>query len=229
MKPRFWSRLVQSLIVLSLPVLLIGVNVRAITGHWFVRWEYRKEGFPPDTYGFSVAERSHLAEVCVDYLATGADIAMLEELRLPDGQPAFNQRELRHMVDVQVVYGYLMTACLLAGSVVVVGVVLLARLATRGQAAGALLGGSLFTLTLLLAVGAYMMVNWSDFFTAFHRVFFEGDTWLFQYSDTLIRLFPMRFWADVAVAIVVPLFVEVFLVGGTGWVWMRRLTSSPES
>jgi uncharacterized membrane protein len=27
-------------------------------------------------------------------------------------------------------------------------------------------------------------------------LFFSGDTWLFAYSDTLIRLFPIRFWED---------------------------------
>jgi uncharacterized membrane protein len=31
-------------------------------------------------------------------------------------------------------------------------------------------------------------------FVGFHRIFFEGDTWLFLYTDTLIRLFPVRFW-----------------------------------
>jgi uncharacterized membrane protein len=39
-----------------------------------------------------------------------------------------------------------------------------------------------------------------QFFTLFHGLFFEGDSWLFLYSDTLIRLFPIRFWQDVFLA-----------------------------
>ena len=35
-----------------------------------------------------------------------------------------------------------------------------------------------------------------EFFALFHAIFFEGDSWLFYYSDTLIRLFPIRFWQD---------------------------------
>ena len=35
-----------------------------------------------------------------------------------------------------------------------------------------------------------------SFFAGFHSLFFEGDSWLFLYSDTLIRLFPIRFWQD---------------------------------
>ena len=46
---------------------------------------------------------------------------------------------------------------------------------------------------------------------------------MFEYSDTLIRLFPMRFWMDVAVVIVGLLIVEAIVVGGVGWAWMRRL------
>ena len=39
-------------------------------------------------------------------------------------------------------------------------------------------------------------VSFNALFTAFHRLFFQGNTWLFLYSDTLIRLFPIPFWRD---------------------------------
>ncbi|MGQ9459511.1 MAG: lipoprotein intramolecular transacylase Lit, partial [Anaerolineae bacterium] len=48
-------------------------------------------------------------------------------------------------------------------------------------------------------LGAVVLVTFGSFgplFVLFHRVFFEGDSWLFAYSDTLIRLFPIRFWRD---------------------------------
>jgi integral membrane protein (TIGR01906 family) len=35
-----------------------------------------------------------------------------------------------------------------------------------------------------------------DFFSGFHGLFFQADSWLFSYSDTLIRLYPLRFWQD---------------------------------
>ena len=44
-------------------------------------------------------------------------------------------------------------------------------------------------------------MSFDALFTEFHRIFFEGDTWLFLYSDSLIRLFPERFWQDVFLAI----------------------------
>jgi len=225
MMDRVWPRLVQILVVLALPLCLLAADVRLVTGHWFVRWEYGKADFPPDPYGLSTAERTRLAGVCVDYLVTDADIALLADLRLSSGQAAFNARELRHMADVQAVFGGVMTAGVIAGLVLAGGLVALAVPArARRHAPAALLSGSLFTLALLVALGALMLVNWWRFFDAFHSLFFEGNSWLFDYSDTLIRLFPMRFWTDAAAVIVGLLIVEAVVVGSAGWVWLRRGT-----
>ena len=222
-----WPGVVYGLLVLAVPACLVAADLALLTGHWFVRWEYGKASFPPDDYGLSTAERTRLAEVCVDYLASNADISLLGDLRLPDGNPAFNERELRHMVDVQAVYGRIVTAGPVAGLVLAWGVVTLAAAAgTRRRAPAALLSGSLFTLGLLVAVGLYMVTSWDQFFTTFHRVFFEGDSWTFPYSDTLIRLFPMQFWVDVAIVIVGVLIVGALVVGAIGSLWLQRLKSS---
>ena len=223
MNTKLWPRLIQALIVLSLPIALLVVNTRIATGHWFVHWEYHKANFPPDPYGFSTAERTHLAEVSIDYLAQNAPLSLLGDLRLPDGNPAFNERELRHMADVQVVYSQLMAAGAVAGLVVLWGsVALVFTRGLRSRAPAALVGGSLLTLGLLIVIGAYMVLQWDTFFTTFHRIFFAGDTWLFPTSDTLIRLFPMELWIDVAVVIVGPLVAEAVLIGVAAWVWLRR-------
>jgi integral membrane protein (TIGR01906 family) len=218
-----WPRLIQWLLVLSLPVVLLVADTRIVTGRWFVHWEYGKADFPPDPYGLSTAGRTHFAETCVDYLATNGSLSLLSDLRFPDGEPAFNARELRHMADVQAVYSRLMVAGIVAALVLLGGVTtLLIAGHPRWHAPVALLNGSLLTLGLLGAVGAYMALNWGEFFTTFHRIFFEGDSWLFLHSDTLIRLFPMRFWMDVAVAIVGLLVVEAIVIGTGGWMWVRR-------
>ena len=227
MSPTLRPRLVQLLVVLAVPVFLLVVDLRIVTGHWFVRWEYGKADFPPDPFGLSTAERTHLAEVSVDYLATNASLSLLGDLRLPDDgddEPAFNARELQHMADVQVVYNGLTVAGIVAALVLVGGIAALcASSHTRGRVPAALLGGGLLTLGLLGAVGAYMALSWREFFTTFHRIFFEGDSWTFPYSDTLIRLFPMRFWMDVAATVVGLLVAEALALAAVGWLWLRRL------
>jgi integral membrane protein (TIGR01906 family) len=215
-------RLIQWSIVLAIPVMLFAANLRLVTTHWFVQWEYGKASFPSDPYGLPAEERLRMAQVCVDYLATGADISLLAELELPDGTPAFNERELRHMADVQSVYqGMLVAGFVAALAMLAGGIVLMAIGRPTPFLPTALMTSSLLTVGLLVVVGVTMVLNWNAFFTAFHRIFFEGDTWLFDFSDTLIRLFPIRFWTDVGALLVGLLVVEAGLVGLAGWLWSR--------
>ena len=60
-----------------------------------------------------------------------------------------------------------------------------------------LIVGLAVTVGLIVVAGIVLNPNvFNSFFVAFHSLFFEGDSWLFLYSDTLIRLFPLRFWQD---------------------------------
>jgi integral membrane protein (TIGR01906 family) len=56
--------------------------------------------------------------------------------------------------------------------------------------------GGWLTLGLIGAALVAVALNFDALFTDFHHLFFQGDSWLFYYSDTLIRLFPLRFWSD---------------------------------
>jgi integral membrane protein (TIGR01906 family) len=60
----------------------------------------------------------------------------------------------------------------------------------------ALIRGAALTLVLLVVLGIWMLVAFDRFFTLFHGLFFQPGTWTFYYTDTLIRLFPFRFWED---------------------------------
>lgn len=218
MTERRWSSWIRWLLALTLPILLLALNLRLLTGHWFVRWEYGKPGFPPDPFGMSTAERIRLAQACQDFLASNADISTLAQLELSNGEPAFNQRELRHMEDVQAVYFALTIAGIVSALIWGVSG---AALGTSGQAwealPSALLTGAAVTLGLLVATGGFMILSWGTFFTTFHRLFFQGDTWIFPNSDTLIRLFPIRFWIDIAATLVGFLAIEAVGLGVVGW------------
>ncbi len=207
-----WPKVVSVLVSLALPVVIVAVALRVVTAPWLVRWEYGKPDFPPDPYGLTTEERIRLAEVCVEYLATGAGIELLADLEL-EGRPAFNERELAHMVDVQRVFWAILRAGIGAGMAVLGGTAgLLARRTTRPLAAGAWRGGALLTLALLVAVGGLMLTSWEVFFTGFHELLFPPDTWTFPTSDTLIRLYPERFWMDVGMTIVGGVLVQAGLV-----------------
>ena len=81
---------------------------------------------------------------------------------------------------------------------------------------------SYFALFVALGVVFFIVSNWETFFTDFHNLFFARGSWVFEYSDTLIRLFPIRFWQDAALTVGGLIAVEALLILVGCWWWMRR-------
>jgi integral membrane protein (TIGR01906 family) len=185
------------------PIALIGLALRILLTPIFYTVEYNMPYFPEDEYGFTKADRLQWAPFAVQYLVNSADISYLGDLQFDDGTPLYNERELSHMADVkQVVINALGVWTI---SLIILAV--LAFLAKRGEwipdYLNGLRRGGIWMIGLAAALGLVAGVGivlnpdvfW-QFFTLFHKIFFTGDSWLFYYSDTLIRLFPMRFWED---------------------------------
>jgi integral membrane protein (TIGR01906 family) len=186
-----------SLVTIVIPFFIIMSAVRILLiPYWFPDLEYHAAGFPADTYGFNVADRMKWSRVSFDYLLNDQPIAWLANFKLDANLPLYNERELSHMVDVKVLIQAMITAWwLLLGFLLVAGV-----LSWRGQEiagfARAVSRGGWLTAILIVAILVFVVLSFDSLFTDFHRLFFSGDTWLFYYSDTLIRLFPMHFWQD---------------------------------
>jgi integral membrane protein (TIGR01906 family) len=189
-------KILSWLITLLLPFALTFLGVRLLLTHAFPEIEYRLPGFPADEYGFTLQDRLKWSGISIDYLLNNADISFLGDLTFLDGVPLFNGRELGHMLDVKNVVqpvrwvGYGVWFLML-------GLGLWARFGgwwleyVRGIRRGGWL-----TAGLVAVIGIFAGISFWQFFTVFHELFFTGDSWQFLYSDTLIRLFPMRFWQD---------------------------------
>jgi len=212
------------LLVLSIPVFLLLTNLYIFMSPTFVRYEYGKANFPPAP-GFTDEQRLTVAEKAITYLRSEEGIETLGDLEGEEG-PLFKDRELVHMVDVKVLTRQTFLAHGLLGLLIAVslGVLLIIR-DTQPQISASLLRGSLLTVALLLALVALVYLNFDWFFTRFHLAFFEGDSWIFNLSDVLIRLFPTRFWFDAASLWGVLTLVEAVILGGIAWL-SGRLTYS---
>ena len=189
------------LVMLLLPLALSFLGMRLILTHAFLQIEYCLPGFPADEYGFTQAERLHWATVAWDYELNAAGISYLGDLTFPDGSPLYNQRELSHMLDVKNV----VRPGMVAGYLVwffVLGIGLWSRWGGWWQQylRGIRRGGWL-TIGLVAAIAIFAVTSFWTFFTDFHALFFTGTSWQFEYSDTLIRLFPLRLWQDVFIFI----------------------------
>jgi integral membrane protein (TIGR01906 family) len=208
------DNILSVLSTLLVPFLLILGAVRILLTPVFVEVEYRLPHFPPDEYGFSFQERLKYAQRSRRYLLNDQGVDYLGDLTFPDGEDLFNERELRHMEDVKDVLQVFLK--IFWGSVVLFILVMI-WFGRRGMwpvAWRALSRGGWLTVVLLVSTLFFALIDFNRFFIVFHRLFFEGRSWIFKYSDTLIRLFPIRFWQDVFIA-----FGIMSLGGGVllGW------------
>jgi integral membrane protein (TIGR01906 family) len=214
-----WAALAWRLLAVLLPVVLLLTNVGIAGVNPLLIAEYRRPGFPPDGYGLTTEERIRWAKIARDFLINDAGTEFLADLRFEDGSPVYNERELRHMDDVKRLVQAALWAW--AGSLLIAGLAAIGLLVARRTAEmrRGLRAGARLTLGLMIVLVVGLVVGFSVVFVGFHRIFFEGDTWLFLYSDTLIRLFPEQFWRDAFLFVAVTTLAEA---GILGWVARRR-------
>ena len=191
------------LVTILIPTALIGLGLRVLLTPVFLQVEYSMPYFPPDEYGFTKEDRLKWAPFALDYLINNADISYLSDLKFDDGTPLYNERELSHMGDVKrVTQGALRVWYASLALLVLLGAWAWFGGWWQAYVLGLMRGGWLMVglaLTVGLIVVVGILINpdiFFSFFAGFHSLFFEGDSWLFLYSDTLIRLFPIRFWQD---------------------------------
>jgi integral membrane protein (TIGR01906 family) len=202
-------------VTLLVPIALIGLGLRILLTPLFLQVEYNMPYFPPDEFGFTTADRLHWAPYALNYLTNSADISYLSDLKFEDGKALYNERELSHMNDVKrVTQGALKAWYTSLVLLALLGI--LAWFGGWGQAyrLGLMRGGWLMVI-LAITIGLIAVIGISvdpdiffTFFAGFHSLFFKGNSWLFLFSDTLIRLFPIRFWQDAF------LFAALIALGG---------------
>ncbi len=199
-------RILSWLVTILLPLALTFLGLRLVLTHAFLEVEYRTPGFPADDYGFSIQDRLRWSKLSWDYLLNNADISFLGNLTFPDGSALFNERELSHMHDVKGVIQPVMWIGY-AAWLFLICIGLWARFGGWWQefVRGVRRGGWL-TVGLVAIIGLFAAVSFWQFFTLVHKLFFSGNSWLFLYSDTLIRLFPLPFWE---VAFLFPIVLDV--------------------
>lgn len=191
------------LVTLFVPIALVGLGLRVLLTPLFLQIEYNMPYFPPDDFGFTKADRLHWAPYALNFLTNSADISYLADLKFDNGKPLYNERELSHMSDVKrVTQGSLKVWYLSLGLLALLGIWAWLGGWWPAYRIGLMRGGWLMVI-LAIIVGLIAVIGISidpnlffSFFTGFHHLFFKGDSWLFLFSDTLIRLFPIRFWQD---------------------------------
>lgn len=212
------KKLLGVLIIAIVPIVLLLSATRFLLTPLFVNLEYRTPGFPEDTYGMTQAERLHYAPLALNYLLNDEDVSYLGDQSFPDGTPLYNERELSHMVDVKELTQMVLKFWVLGLAVLIAVGAAAWRFGVWADFQDWLSRGGQAAVIIVLVLMVFIGISFDTLFTEFHHIFFEGDSWLFLFSDTLIRLFPIRFWRDVFITL-----AGLTLLGGAAlWRWMPR-------
>jgi len=210
------QKMLLVLLSLLIPLLLLLTSIRLLFNPLFLDLEYGLANFPPDEFGFTTADRLKWGKISLDYLTNTEGSEFLGNLRFKNGEPLYNERELSHMVDVK----NLVQAGLKVwyGLLVLFGLMTLLSWRTKQipQFWRAMSTGGWLTIGLIVAILAAVVIDFDALFAGFHAIFFQGDSWLFYTSDTLIRLFPLKLWSDafIFMGVFTLVMAVIFALGG---------------
>ena len=210
-------------IAVLVPPTLVANALGVLATDTFVRYELGRDGFPSDRYGLGDEQREELALLGLHSIEGGSEgIVLLERATLPDGSAAFDERELAHMEDVRALFVPIQRGRLVAILAVAILAAALFRTRLRTVVPRGLLVGALATLAVALLLVPVILLGFDGFFTRFHEMFFEGDSWRFSSTDTLIRIYPERFWEDVSSLAAGLTVAQALVLAPLSWWWLRR-------
>lgn len=194
-------RIFLLLISILTPIFLITSGMRTALSPVFVNFEYKLPNFPADTYGFTTEERLVWANYSIWYLLGEISDEEFSTLQFLDGAELFNEREISHMIDVRDLTLVMLAIWRLLSVFFMIVLFIGWKNNWLRALFRALEDGAKITLAIIIGILVYVLINFNQLFTLFHQIFFEGDSWLFYLSDTLIRLFPIKFWQDLFIYI----------------------------
>lgn len=225
--PTITARIVKILIVLLIPILLVLGSARLLATDAYLTFEYGKSSFAPDSYGFSPQQRFELASTNIHYVRAHLPDNTLANQTL-DGKALYNAREVSHMVDVQSVFQAILRVWQVAFVLLLFLGFILWETGEHRQFAAAIQSGGLLTSAMILTIALLAIFAWQFWFNIFHLFFFQPGSWLFSYSDTLIRLFPVKFWFDATLTISVLSIMGGLSLALIGRQWRGPLQKSPQ-
>ncbi|AAC07797.1 TIGR01906 family membrane protein [Aquifex aeolicus] len=202
-------KLISLILVIIFPYISLGLSARIAFSEKFIEWEYSRKNFPEDRWGMEKEERLKLAKLGLKAVISDKGMEEFKKARLKNGKRAFTDREVKHMEDVKRFLSFFFPSVYVLSIIWIAGVFLL-------RSFDVLIWSGIFNSLLLLFLGILTFTNYEKAFELFHNVVFDPYSWKFRYSDTLIRIYPMKFWYDGTLFVAILSFLFGILVLFTG-------------
>lgn len=226
--PSKLTKTLKLFFTLLVPILIITTAVRLLATDQYLAFEYGRASFPPDPFGFSNRQRFILASTNFHYVRAHLPNDEISKQTL-NGIPVYNPREVSHMADVQVVFQSILRVWWVAFILIPLTGFVLWQKGEKKVLASAIQTGGFVTSGLILSIALLALFAWQFWFNTFHLFFFEPGSWLFSYSDTLIRLFPVEFWFDATLMISILSLIGGLFMAFIGWHWRMSIKKAQQN
>lgn len=172
----------------------------------FFAYEYEKSG-QAEIIGMSDEDLMHATDVLLDYLQEKRDDISVEAVIDGVETIVFTTRESMHMEDVRDLYqAALRVRNITALICVVTGAFLYGVCGKQRMEVyqDGLENGLFMMGCFVICIGAWAVLDFSEFWMDFHYVFFDNDLFLLDATRSImINMFPQSFFFDLVVAIIV--------------------------
>jgi integral membrane protein (TIGR01906 family) len=201
------------IIFLPLYSLLKSIEINVFNKNFYLK-SYEEYNVPEIT-GKSLVELDNITHELLKYIKGQSDERILK--------PFFNEREIKHMEDVNVLfkYGFFLKNISLILSLLVV-ITFLYQNEVQKAFKGVFYGNFIWWGLVLLLFFA-STIDFNKYFTYFHLIFFDNDLWLLDpETDLLIQMLPEEFFIDIFKRIVLFFISMLAIIQMTGYILMKK-------
>ena len=204
MKPIHWLAGIFTAFCLMIILLITSVEAVAYWTPGYFEREYTKYNVLDSLPSMTMEDLLEVTDEMMDYLK--GEREDLHVVTVMDGQERefFNEREIAHMEDVQVLFLRAMSlrrACIFI-CVLCLGFLFLTKAPVRRVLPPSICAGTglFFGITAILAL--IISGDFTKYFVIFHHIFFDNDLWILDpATDMLINIVPEGFFMDTAARI----------------------------
>lgn len=137
--------------------------------------------------------------------------------------PHFNEKEIMHMKDVQVLFDYARILKYVSLGIAVAIIIYFNIIFNKKAIGKVMLFGLFANHIIVLLIGLIVATDFTKYWTIFHKIFFTNELWLLDpATDLMIQMLPESFFSGMAVKIVLSFFIYLAILQVTGLYYMKR-------
>lgn len=205
---RYLHRFAGIITAFCLMAILFITSVEAVV-YWspgYFEKEYTKYGVLESLPSMTMKDLLHVTDEMMDYLRGDREDLHVMTTMGGEEREFFNDREIAHMEDVQVLFLKALTirrVCLALAAVLILFMAATGARIRRVLPSSLCIGTGLF-FGLITVLGLIISTDFTKYFIMFHHIFFTNDLWILDpATDMLINIVPEGFFMDTAARIAI--------------------------